>query len=400
MIVLATALVVAILSQTADAERARAVDLARRGRTVEALDLFETIVARDPADAEARQWVARLDLRLGRLDRAEAGFRAVHAAHPDDIDARIGLGAVLTRKGDVAAALEILEAAERDAGANVDLYGALALALRRAGDDGRAMDYYTRALGLTPDDADIREGYETLARTYGHGIAAEGFSQHVAPDSNVGSGSLAASVRAGPRLHLQGTFRAQRGPGYTDAIGGGGVLWRMARATNLSLRASGGSGNVALANRDAGAEVLHYVRTYEIGASVRALSFEGADVASVSPLFSVDPGGRWRADTRYTYSHARFTQTGDSKGDNSGLVRFTWRHTPRVWTSGTYAYGIESFEDLTADRIASLGAHTAAAGLRLNLRSLTVVNATWEHQWRSNDSRLDRVTISIAQFFP
>ena len=54
MIVLATALVVAILSQTADAERARAVDLARRGRTVEALHLFETMVARDPADRAPR----------------------------------------------------------------------------------------------------------------------------------------------------------------------------------------------------------------------------------------------------------------------------------------------------------------------------------------------------------
>jgi len=400
VIALATAMVVAILSQSADAERARAVDLARRGQTVEALHLFETIVARDPADAEARQWVARLDLRLGHLDKAEAGFRAVHAAHPGDIDPRIGLGAVLTRKGDLAGALEILEAAERDAGANVDLYGALALALRRAGDDGRAMDYYRRALALTPDDADIRDGYETLARTYGHGIAFEGLTQHVTPGSTVGSGSLAASLRVASRLHLEGTFRAQHGSGYSDALGGGGVVWRMARATNLSLRATGGSGNTALANRDVSAEVLHYVRTYEIGASVRALSFAGADVASVSPLFSVDPGGRWRADTRYTYSHARFAATGDGKGDHSGLVRFTWRRTPRVWTSGTYAYGIESFEDLTVDRIASLGAHTAAAGLRLNLRSLTVLNATWEHQWRSNDSRLDRVTILIAQFFP
>ena len=65
----------------------------------------------------------------------------------------------------------------------------------------------------------------------------------------------------------------------------------------------------------------------------------------------------------------------------------------------TYAYGIESFEDLTADRIGNLGAHTVAATLQVRLPSLTSVAATWEHQWRSNDSRLDRLTVVVMQGF-
>jgi hypothetical protein len=71
-----------------------------------------------------------------------------------------------------------------------------------------------------------------------------------------------------------------------------------------------------------------------------------------------------------------------------------------VWLNFAYAYGIESFEDLTADRLGSLGASTAAVGMRIGMPSLTVLHTTWEHQWRSNDTTLDRVTVALVQSFP
>src|SRR5262245_53069614 len=314
-----------MLAQSADADRVRAVELAREGQAAAAIKLFEAIVARDPADVDARLWVARLDMRLGHLDKAEAAFRAVHEAHPNDVDARIGLGAALTRKGAIREALDVLEAAERDAGANADLFGALALACRRAGDNRRAMDYYRRALAIAPDDSDVRNGYETLARSNGHGIFVEGIGQHVSPGANVGSGTFAASIRATPRLFVQGGIRMQNGAGYADAIGGGGVLWRAGRATNVTLRALGGRDNVALANTDALAEVLHYARIFEVGATTRLLRFSGTDVNAISPIFAADPGEWWRLDARYTYSRSRFANTGKSQGDHSGMARLTLR---------------------------------------------------------------------------
>ena len=63
--------------QTPAIDRTRAEDLARAGRTVEAIQIFNRIVEINPADVEARLWVARLQLRLGRTDEAEAGFRSV-----------------------------------------------------------------------------------------------------------------------------------------------------------------------------------------------------------------------------------------------------------------------------------------------------------------------------------
>ena len=81
------------------------------------------------------------------------------------------------------------------------------------------------------------------------------------------------------------------------------------------------------------------------------------------------------------------------------LLRETFRAWRRVDLTVTYAYGIESFEDLTADRIGNLGANTVAATLQFRLPSLTSVATTWERQWRSNDTRLDRLTVLMVQWF-
>jgi uncharacterized membrane-anchored protein len=69
-------------AQTPAADRSRAEDLARSGRNAEALELFARVVEVNPADVEARLWMARLALRLGRTPDAEAGFRAVLRDHP------------------------------------------------------------------------------------------------------------------------------------------------------------------------------------------------------------------------------------------------------------------------------------------------------------------------------
>jgi len=377
-------------------DRTRAEDLARAGKTVEAIDLFRHIADQNPADVEARLWVARLALRLGRVDEAEAGFRSVLREHPEDVDARIGLGMTLTRADDWQQALEVLKPAEQNAGENADLFSVLARAYRRSGDDQRALEYFGRARTLTPDDPDVALGYEAVTRSYGHWVAVEGYGQTGAA-GNVGSGSVTVDVRVTPPLHLEAIGRAQRGPGYSDATGGAGGVWRAGRATTVGFHAIGGSGNVALPTSDIGGDVVHYAAVFEIGANVRRMTFSSADIVAASPLLAWIPNDFWRLDARYTYSRSAFNDSDSTRGDNSVMLRETWQSWPRAALQGTYAYGIESFEDLTADRINSLGATTLAGGLRIDLRSLTRITATWEHQWRSNDTTIDRFTVSIVQ---
>jgi hypothetical protein len=136
-----------------------------------------------------------------------------------------------------------------------------------------------------------------------------------------------------------------------------------------------------------------------LGFNYRYLSFTDVKVSSFSPILAWDTGTNWRLAARYTYSRSSFQTTGESSGDHSALVRETFRASHRLDTTFTYAYGIESFEDLTADRLGNLGAHTVAASLRLRMPSLTTLAATWEHQWRSNDTRIDRLTVLFVQRF-
>jgi hypothetical protein len=319
---------------------------------------------------------------------------------PSDVDARLGLGAALTRKGEWREALDVLSAAERDAGENSDLFGALGRAYRRAGDDRRALEYFRRAKTLAPADVDAVAGFEAVARAYGHSIMFDGFGEHVSPDTNTGSGTLNVSVRVLERLHVDGSARVQQRSGASDALGGGGILWRAGRATTVGFRAAGGGGNTILPTSDLSGDVVYYAGTFEIGGSLRRLTFVDADVVAGSPVLAWDPGGRWRLDARYTYSQTAFATSNQSAGDHSVLLRETWRGWRRVDVIAAYAYGIESFEQLTADRLGSLGASTLATGLRIRTPSLTEVTSTWEHQWRSNNTAIDRVTLSIVQSFP
>jgi hypothetical protein len=389
------------LSLQAVPDRQQAEQLARSGRAAEALAVFEQIVARDPGDTDARLWVARLQQRLGRSADAEAIFRDVLRDHPADVDARIGLGTALLRKGAVEEAIVLLRNTERDAGQNADLFATLGRAYRRSGHDRLSLDYFTRAKRLSPSDPDVVEGYESAARAYGHALRFEGYVEPGTAGENPTSGLIAARLRVHPSVHVDAIGRVQRRGGSTDALAGAGVLWDSGRATNIELVALGGADNVSLPASDIYVDVVHYKGQFEIGAGVRRMAFEGSDIVAVSPALAWDTGGLLRLFTRYTLSRSDFEATDATAADHSALVRTTWRTWRRVWLDASYAYGIESFEQLTADRIGSLGGSTVAGGVRVALPSLTLFTTSWEHTWRSNHATsIDRVTVSVLQSFP
>jgi YaiO family outer membrane protein len=399
MLASVTAALLLMAAAQAPSDRARAEQLARDGHAADALAVFTRILEGNPSDAEVRLWIARLDLRLGRVDKAEAGFRAVLASHPGDLDARIGLAAALTRRGAWRESLTLLQDAERGAGENGDLFAALARAYRHAGDDPRALEYFQRAHALSPKDPDITDGLEGVIQTYGHTLTIGGFSERPTIGSTAESGAVAFRLRVTPQLFLQGSARVEKEAGVADALFGGGATWRAGRRTLVGFLAKGGPDNTALPSRDVSGQVLHYEGAFELGASLRTLSFTDAEIISLSPVFSWD-GGRWRLSSRYSYSRSRFDATGEVSGDHSVALSDTWRGWRRVWITTGYAYGIEAFEQLTADQLGSLAMTTVSSGIRISTSTLTIVNAAYEHQWRSNDSRVNRFTLSFVQAFP
>lgn len=395
LVALVTAIFLAAGSPQA-AERSRAEGLARSGRSAEALEIFKQIAERDPADTDAQIWIARLDLRLGRADEAEARFREVLKRTPKAVDARLGLASTLLRQGDWRQALDLLKETETYAGQNADLFSALGRAYRRSGDDQKGFEYFARARELSPADPDVQSGYEQALRAYGHVIGIEGFTE-AGPGDDRTSGSIDAAFRATRSLRLEAHGRVQTLAGSTDALGGGNVAWRASRTTTVGFQASGGSGNTSLPTSDLAIGVLSYLGAFEVGAGVRLLSFVGTDIVAVSPTAAWDQD-RTRLDVRYSYSRSEFEATGQTSGDHSVMLRETWRGWRRVWLQFSYAYGIESFEQLTADRVGSLGSTTLAGALKVVAPTFDVVTS-WEHQWRSNDTALDRVTVSLVRFF-
>ena len=410
LVPLVTVIVLTAASQSVPDERTRAEQLARAGKNAEAIELFKQMVQQDPADTEARLWIARLDLRVGRTSEAEAGFRSVLREHPADVDAKIGLANALLRKGAPDEALTLLTETEPAAGQNADLFSALARAYRRTGDDRRALEYFKRARALSPDDPDIVAGYEAVLLAYGHSIAFSGFHESGPQDVHTASEAFATSIRVGPRLHLDGAIHLEQRSDMSDTVAGGGFLWRLTRASNLEFHAFGGPDNALLPTSDVSAGLINYVGVYEWGGNVRRMSFAGVDVVALSPTFAWDRG-RTRLDSRYTYSRQHFNDhftaerrgavaTDDTTGDHSFMLRETWRGWRRASLTVGYAYGIESFEDLTVDRIGALGASTLSFGGRFDLPSLTMITATYEHQWRSNSTTMGRLTAALVQFFP
>lgn len=384
-------------SQPADIARAEAV--ARAGKTKEAIALFRQILDAAPANVDAQVWLARLLLRNGQPAEAEAVYRAVLKDHPDHVDALIGFARVLFRTNRYKEALEILYKLEADP-ANAryaSLYSALARALRMSGDDLRAVDYFEKAHALAPEDPEGLDGLEATIRAVGHWLGAEIAWQEGSNGGESWNGLLAGSFRAHPRLFLQAAVRTRSGPDYADALAGGGVFWRAGRRTTLSLHVLGGSENVALANRDVSAGFIQYRGPFEPGFEARHLDFLESSVTALSPSLAWNASDSLRFDGRYTYSRSSLSGFSDSVSDHSGLLRSTWQARRRLAIQAGVAYGIESFADLTADRIASLGATTVALALRLDAPSVTRLTVAWELQRREDNSTFNRFTVSAGQ---
>ena len=91
--------------------------------------------------------------------------------------------------------------------------------------------------------------------------------------------------------------------------------------------------------------------------------------------------------------------SGQRAGNDSGAIMARWQAAPRLSLSTAYARGNESFDILSVDRIGRFRADTVAGGLRIDLRSLTSFGLGVEHQWRSGDRQLTRITLDVVQHF-
>ena len=191
-------------------------------------------------------------------------------------------------------------------------------------------------------------------------------------------------------------MRGQDRNGSSDTLGGGGAIWRITRSTNLATRVMAGMDNSSLANADLMAELRHYRGAFEMGGIVRHLSVRrrrrhdrhtAAGVGHGRPLAARHP------------LHLLLVDLPDHRRVLRRPLRAASRDVSRLAPGGHDAHlrvrhrKLRRFDGRSGR---NLGSNSVAATLQFRLSSLTLVATTLERQWRSNDTKLDRLTVVIA----
>src|SRR5579885_2807585 len=101
-----------------------------------------------------RQWQNAIHLhRAGRLGEAEAAYRELFHADPQNAACLANLGMLLATQGRLDDALQCLTTALQS-GPRPELYNAIGNVLRDKGEPSGAVHAYRTAIGLRPDYAD------------------------------------------------------------------------------------------------------------------------------------------------------------------------------------------------------------------------------------------------------
>jgi YaiO family outer membrane protein len=374
--------------------------LARTGDTARAIEAFRALAAANPDDFDSRVWLGRLLARTGRRAEAIALLQDVIARSPRQVDARVALGAALLTSGRVEPAYEAVQDAEALEPDSADVLALKGRILRRLGRPRDAYAALDRAHALSPRDEDIDTVRERTRRIIAH-RAHVGVAREASPDGIPGASIVDADVdlRIDDDVRVFGRVQWQERAGSDDTRAGGGLEWRLGRGVLSRGALLVAPGSPRVAQVDLSGELEFAAGRAQPAIGVRFLDFAGARVWIVAPSISVDLTDDVALALRYYRSESEFLPSGQRAGNDSGAVMARWQATRRLSLSAAYARGNESFDILSVDRLGRFRADTVAGGARVDLRSLTSVGVGVEHQWRSGDRRVTRVTLDLVQHF-
>jgi YaiO family outer membrane protein len=390
---------------TQPAERPRvsyedAEKLARSGDALRAIEAFRALADANPDDFDSRVWLGRLLTRVGRRAEAITLLRDVITHSPRQVDARVALGAALLTSGRVDDAYAEVQDAEALEPHSADVLALKGRILRHLGRPSEAYVALDAAHILSPRDEDISIVRERTRRIVAHrahvGVARES-SRDGIPEASIVDADV--DVHLDDTLRVFGRVQWQDRAGVDDTRAGGGVEWRLGRhvLSRGALLISPGSPRVARADVSGELELAAGRTQPAIG--VRYLDFAGARVWIIAPSISIDVNDNVAIAARYYRSESEFLPLGQRAANDSGAIMARWQAARRLSLSGAYARGNESFDILSVDRLGRFRADTVAGGVRIDLRSLTSLGLGVEHQWRTGDRQLTRITIDLVQHF-
>ncbi len=184
-----------------------AATLLRQGKSTEAVALADSIVAKSPDDAAARNMAGGVYAAAGKLDRARAEWQQVIELKPDDVGGRMNLARLdLTEGKPDAAAAQLQQALDKDPKNLIATLGMAAIAQFRK--DPKEVDrWLKKAADDHPDSVQVRitqVQYYLSTRDFGRARAAADDAVRIDPNSapaynalglvQVGQGDVPAGI--------------------------------------------------------------------------------------------------------------------------------------------------------------------------------------------------------------
>ena len=378
--------------------QAEAEAMAQQGNREAALAAFQRRAAANPGDLTARLWIGRLHEQMGKPDLAEAVYRSVMLEAPNNVEAMVGVGRTLVnvQRGDEA--LIILDRASKLEPKNADILAALGAAHLQAYNIKLGLSYLESAASIAPTP-EHKQALEDARREHGHHVYASGFFEDFNQDlPNTSSANLTIDYRLADRLRVMARGQYQDKFDFSDQRGGLGLDWQWHPQFTFHVHGLAGPGNDVLPQADA----LIYVSQTRPGlgwdVGYRYVEFDAANVSVFSP------GVKWltnrtKVALRYALAITNFDSAPDAEDGHTGSLDGAYRIRPRLWLNLGYVYGVDDFDTLSVDRIGRFRAHTARAGFRIDLQTLTSLVGRYDYQWRKGDLTMQRIWVGLSQSF-
>lgn len=376
-----------------------ALELANQGQHEQALTAFQRLAAENPNDLESRIWIARLHERMGNFDRAEPVYRSVLLEVPDHAAAALGTGKMLIELDRLDEAIKMLERAEMLEPDSVEVQLALGRAHAVAGHTRQAAVHYRQGADRAPfvenlvaaDRAELADSHQLSLR-----YSNERFSDS-APTTHLGE--LGVNFRLADSLRLFGRAQYQDKFNFSETRGGAGATVIIGGATAFTAQALiGPNDSRVLPWRDYLAEASYTYHLRTASGFVRHYVFRSDTMTVLSPAASMWIGSRLWLGVRYAASLTERAGGVDREIGHTGHIRGTLQLQPRLAVNLGFARGVDDFDNLSIDRVGKFVATTGSAGVRYELRQMSVTG-TFEYQRPHAGRSMQRATVTLTRGF-
>lgn len=354
--------------QPAGGWQAEVCALLAAGKLEQALGVADRRLEQAPGDLEARGWRARTLMRLDRALEAEAEYRKVLSAAPDDTDILYGLGDALARQQRFEEALTPLERARQLDSKRGDVEALRGRVLRALGRRDEARDAFREAARLEPGSEEAKAGLASLEEAPRHqfviGTDIDTFNY---TDT---AGAFTASLTS----HWDPRWATSFSESYYDRFGGraakfmGSVTFKPGKHDGLTAGAALAHDDNVIPKSEAFFDLDHgfnfgkkpFVRGLELDYAQHWLWYSAAHILTFTPSVIFYLPRDWIWSLNVTAARSSFPGLPPS-WQPSGSTKLKFPLVPRLDGNVFFAVGSEDFSRI--DQIGRFSARTWGGGL-------------------------------------